>query len=264
MKVLTISGGCECAGAGNIGSANSAETKVIVRAVPGAPVVVEQFQEGPNTVFEIDGFTLIKPVVALSHDAGILEVGETKAVVEFSGSIAEGSYPIALRDINPDPGGLDLTAPFTFEKTNVKRTSPGFTEQHTLSATDEEGNVSTSMARVEARHAVYQGFSDLAILNQAQIKALVNKHLTSIIDEYGGENEYVVPSGPSVPRYVYWVGPIGSDMVVAASLGGFSLPILQLPDVNITNDHDGTIIQAYWVVRSFNKLNPGSYNITVQ
>lgn len=269
-KVLTTSGGCDCCGSGlgNLSidqGAGSAAANIIVRNKPGIVNgnVIYEYNENGKKIYELDDLVLVGPAVAFTNDApGPHEIGQTVAVVNFDGSITQGTYPIASRVISPDPGGLDLTAPFTFQKTNVKRTTPGAAELHSLSATDEEGTVVTVNSSVPFKHAFYQGFSLSSSLDQAAIKALVNKSLNdTIIQQYGGAKNYVVTAG--TPKYIYWCGPIGTQAIAGAILNGLTLPLIDLTPVSVTNIHDGTIITSYWVKRTANLFDPGTYQITV-
>lgn len=235
---------------------------IIVRAKPGIGYKFNEFNEGGKKVFELDEDILVKPVLALMNDAGTIEVGVTVADVLFSGSIADGTYPVILRSISPDPGGLDLTAPFTFHVLNVKRTSPGVASAYTLSATDDQGNSNNLTVGVPVKDAYYQGFNELNILDQTQIKALANKNLVdNILQPYGGKKTYIVPN--ATPKYVYWAGSIDSSAPTQAILNGLPLPLTALANVVVTNPNDGSITKTYWVVRTTNRFNPGTYEITL-
>jgi hypothetical protein len=230
-----------------------------------ANLYFEKFQEGSKTVFELRDFNLVRPIVAFSNDHPNIEVGQEIEEVIFTGSITKGTFDISSRSINPDPGGLDLTAPFNFSKANVKGSVAGVLHSHTLSATDARGNTTSVVSRINVRHALYQGFSHLSSLTQAQIKALANKSILydSILNTalYGGEKSYVVPG--VVPARIIWSGPIGSQQIGGATLGGFMVPLIDVGPVVVTNDHDGTITQAYWVKMTANLFNPGTYKITL-
>jgi hypothetical protein len=240
---------------------------IIVRNIDGAlnGNVVRKYYENGKIVYQLEDFTLVKPVIAFSNNAAAaVEIGVNLASVQFNGSITQGSYPITLRSITPDPGGLDLTAPFNFTKTNVKRTSPGVAELHTVSATDDQANQTVVNSGVNFKHSFYQGFSDLASLSQAEIKALVNKTLNdNIIQQYGGAKTYVVPGSPAIPKYIYWVFPVGTQAIAGATMLGLGLALSTLPSVAVTNSNDGTIVTQYVVMRTANKFNPGSYAITI-
>lgn len=270
-KVLTTNNSdCGCSGSeGGLvlqPSVDLDNLPIIVRNIDGAlnGNVVREYEENGKKIYQLEDFTLVKPIVALNNNSVETEVGATIATVIFNGSITVGSYPIVGRSISPDPGGLDLTAPFTFNKLNVKRTSPGVAESHTLQATDDHGNQSIVTSEVIFKFAMYQGYSDLATLDQNQIKALVNKTLNdNILQQYGGEETYVVPGLPAVPKYIYWSGPVGTTAIAAALLEGFGLALTVLPSVNVTNPNDGTIITPHWVIRTTSKFDPGSYDITI-
>ena len=264
----TTSGGCSCCqgsgNSGNMGGQPPGGASIIVRHKTGTVIgnVIKEYHEQGVTIYELDDQVLAAPAVALTNNASAAtEIGQTIPVVIFSGSITQKTFPIATRSLVPDPGGVDLTAPFTFEKTNVKRISPGVAELHTLSATDTEGNTTTKQSGVAFKHAFYQGTNTAPLLTEADIKSLSNKTLNdSIIQQYGGSKNYVVP-GPSVPRFIYWVGPVGTPNIVGATLSGFALPLVDLAPVNVTNDWDGSIITSYWVKRTANLFDPGSYSI---
>jgi hypothetical protein len=66
-----------------------------------------------------------------------------------------------------------------------------------------------------------------------------------------------------VPARIIWSGPIGSQQIGGATLGGFMVPLIDVGPVVVTNDHDGTITQAYWVKMTANLFNPGTYKITL-
>lgn len=271
-KVLTISGGCDCGGeAGNLSiqppSNNAGNANIIVRSKPGISIgnVINEFNEMGKKIYELDDLVVQNPIVTFTNDAEVIEVGQTIAEVVFQGLIAQGTYPIASRSLTPDPGGLDLTAPFTFSKENVKRSTPGFAEQHVLQAVDNQGNSRSVTSRVTVRHSFYHGFDALESLNQSQIKALANKTLNdNLLQQYGGQKTYVVPSSPAVPRHIYWAGPVGTTLITAATLSGFALPLVSVGPINVTNSHDSDIVTPYWVVRTANKFNPGPYLITLQ
>ena len=271
-KVLTSSpGGCDCGcgqglgglslhpGGGGGGSAN-----IIVRHKHGCVIgnVIYEYNEGGVKIYELDDLILVMPVVVLTNNAAPkTEIGVTIPVVTFSGSITEGTWPITSRSLVPDPGGVDLTAPFTFDKTNVKRTTPGIAESHTLSATDSEGNSKSATSGVVFKHAVYQGFNASTSLTETQIKGLTKTLNDSIIQQYGGENDYINP--PSTPKYLYFCGPVGTHAIAGAMLSGLALPLLELPTVSVINIHDGSIVIPYWVKRSANLFDPGTYKITL-
>jgi hypothetical protein len=264
----TTSRGCSCCGggggAGAIGGQPPGGASIIVRHKVGTVIgnVIREYHEQGTTIYELDDEVIQAPLVALSNNApAVSEIGRTIDVVVFSGSITQKTYPIATRSLTPDPGGVDLTAPFTFEVLNVKRITPGIAELHTLSATDTEGTTSSKQSGVAFKHAFYQGYNTAPLLTEADIKSLSNKTLNdSIIQQYGGAKTYVVP-GPSVPSYIYWLGPVGTPNIAGATLSGFALPLLDLAPVNVTNDFDGSIITSYWVKRTANLFDPGTYSI---
>jgi hypothetical protein len=254
--------GCGGSGSGGSGGAQFVDplTRFTVRHAPGCEIgnVINTYNENGKKIYELNDLALIAPSVTFSNDAGTREVGETVAIVVFSGSIVAETFPIVSRLIVPDPGGLDLTAPFTFQKTNVKRTTPGVLHTHTLTAVDDQGNTVNKVSEVPFKDAFFQGFNAAAVLNQTQIKALANKHLIdSILQQYGGLRSYTVP-GPDA-KYIYWVGPIGSPIIGSASLNGFFLPLLDVGPIAVTNPHDGTLNVSYWVKRTANKVDPGTY-----
>jgi hypothetical protein len=266
IKVLSDDN-CACgAGVGQIPiapSVNPSES-IVVRAAPGTVTGNNfiQYTEGGKTIYELIDLEIALPGVAFSNNAGTREVGETVAEVIFSGSITETTYPIVSRSISPVPEALDLTAPFTFIKEDVKRTTPGQAETHTLSATDNQGGVRNVASSVSFKHAVYQGFNGITPLTEADIKALANKHIVdSIATQYGGDKSYVVPSGG--PKYIYWVGSVGTPVPSGAVLNGLTLPLTALSPVDVENIHDDQIVVAYWVLRTANRLDPGTYQITL-
>ena len=269
-KVLTSTGGCGCGqGLGGIAlqppGSGGGSANIIVRHKHGCVIgnVIYEYNEGGVKVYELDDLILSLPVVALTNDAPAKsEIGVTIPVVTFSGSITQGTWPITSRSLTPDPGGVDLSGPFLFQKINVKRTTPGTAENHTLSATDSEGNSKSATSGVVFKHAFYQGFNALTSLNETQIKTLVNKTLNdSIIQQYGGEQDYTNPL--STPKYIYWCGPIGTTAIAGAMLSGLALPLLELAPVSVINIHDGSIVTPYWVKRSANLFDPGTYKITL-
>src|SRR5687767_1235886 len=175
----TTSGGCSCCGngLGNIGlqpGVGGVFQNIIVRHKPKITIgnVIKEYNENGTRVYELDDQILQLPGVVFSNDApAVSEIGQTIALVTFNGLITAGSNPIANRTITPDPGGLDLTAAFSFGKVNVKRTTPGNAESHLLSATDSDGNIRSVTSAVAFKHSFYQGYNALALLNEAQIKA---------------------------------------------------------------------------------------------
>lgn len=238
---------------------------IIVRSKQGILVgnIINKYNESGKIVYELDDFTLTKPILAFTNNAPVTEVGDTVSSVLFSGNISQGSYPIASRSLTPSES-VDLTAPFTFSKANVKLSAPGLGQQHTLQAQDDHGNASTVINGVIFRYAVYQGFNSLAVLDQTAIKALANKKLLdSILDFYGGTKTYVVPGSPPGPKYLYWAGPIGTPVVQGAIMNGLPLPLVDPGNVNVTNIHDGAIITQYWVRRTAVRFDAGSYDITI-
>lgn len=257
---------CDCSGTGLSLAPAVSGAGIIVRSKPGIDIgnVINEYQENGQTVYELDDLVEVFPAIAFSNDADVTEVGVNIATVIFSGSITAGTYPIATREISPDPGGLNLAAPFTFNKTNVKRTSPGVAQLHTVTATDDQGNTTNRASGVDFKYAFYRGYSELVSLTQAQIKALVAKTLNdAVLDEYGGvAKSYTVPASPNIARYIYWAGPVGTTPIQQAVLNGLTLPLTVLPTVNVTNANDVTIITPYWVVRTSNKLDPATYLIT--
>lgn len=271
-KVLT-SDNCDCGcGSGtNIGlqpggDVNSLLDSFVVRNAPGILKgnVINKYNENGKLIYELDDLDIVAPGVTFTNDAPVIEVGATIAVVTFNGSIVETTSPIVSRTLNPNPGGLDLTAPFSFQKNNVKRTSPGDTEVHTLTAVDDAGRIKSVTSKVTVKNAIYMGYSDLPDLTQAQIKALVNKTLSdSVIAQYGGEQTYTVPNATVVPKYFYWISAVGTQAIAGAKLNGLTLPIVNRPNVNVTNIHDNTIIVAYQIQRTADKFDPGIYKITL-
>jgi hypothetical protein len=249
-------------GAGPIPGINQ---KVIVRHRPGTVIgnVINPFQENGAQIYELDDLILVKPVVTFYNDApAVSQIGETIAAVIYNGSIVPGTYPIVSRLLTPDPGiPVDLTAPFFFQKLNVKRTTPGTAELFTVQAEDDQGNVSSASAGVVFKHAVYRGYNTAAVLTQVQIKSLTKTLNDSIVQAYGGSKTYVVPAGP--PKYIYWCGPIGTQAIAAAALSGFGLPLTDLAPVNVTNEFDGSIVNTYWVKRTSNLFSPGTYDISI-
>lgn len=268
VKTSNNPGSCGCGptpGTSNGSVIDITNPPIIVRAIEGAlnGNIVRPYQENGVLVYQLEDFTLVKPVVAFTNNAPVAtEIGATISSVTFNGSISQGSYPIASRSLTPNPGVV-LTAPFNFNKVNVKRTTPGVAESHTLQATDDHGNQTSVISAVTFKHSFYQGYSELPTLTQAQIKALANKTLNdNIIQQYGGEKTYVVPGSPATPKYIFWIGPVGTQAIAAALLGGLGLAISILPSVNVTNSNDGSIITPYFVIRTSNKFNPGTYKIT--
>ena len=264
----TTSKGCHCcdAGAGNIagqGGNGSGSGNVIVRHKVGTVIgnVIKEYHEQGVTVYELDDQVLQAPIVVLTNNAPVVsEIGVTIPVVTFNGSITQTTFPIATRSLVPDPGGVDITVPFSFQKTNVKRTTPGTAELHTLSATDTEGTTSSKQSGVSFKHAVYQGYNTASSVSELDIKAMTKTLNDSIAQQYGGEKTYVVP-GPGAPNYIYWTAPVGTPGIAGATLSGFALPLVDLTPVNVTNIHDGSIITSYWVKRTANKFDPGTYKI---
>ncbi len=260
--------GCGCGGGAGGGGVSVAPAlsgleAFDVRHAPGTLIgnSIAEFNEGGKKIYELQDLAILDPDVELVNDSVVTEIGATIAVVNFDGEISETTYPIVARSIVPDPGGLDLTMPFSFQKLNVKRTTPGVIQSHTLSATDNQGHTKNKVSNVVFKHAFYNGFSNLALLDQAQIKALVNKTIAdSIQANYAGLKSYVVPGGPS--SYIYWCGPVGTPVLAGATLGGFVVPLTTLATVDVTNIHDGSIVTTYWVIRTSNKLDPGTYLIT--
>jgi hypothetical protein len=270
-SVLTISGGCGCGdGDGNLGNTpggSGSSNNIIVRHKPGTinGNVIKEYNELGVKVYELDDLVFVDPLIQFTNDSEVAEIGSTIPEVVFEGLITPGTYPIASRTINPDPGGLNLAAAFNFSKLNVTRTTPGAAQLHTVTATDDQGNIASVSSKVDFKHAFYQGYSELAVLNETQIKALVNKTLNdSILQQYGGQRTYTIPGAPALPRYIYWVAPVGTPLISAATLSGFALPLVSLSNVDVVNIHDAGITTSYWVIRTANKFNPGNYSITIQ
>lgn len=241
-------------------------TGIVVRSKPGILIgnIINKLQDGPTIIYELDDFTLVKPVVSLSNNGpAVVEVGATVSSVLFSGSIAQGSYPIATRSLSPSES-VDLTNPFTFTKTNIKLSAPGLGQQHTLQATDNEGNTTTIVNGVPFKYAFFMGFNSLAVLDQTAIQALANKNLIdSFADQYGGLKTYVVPNSPTTPKYLYWCGPIGSPVIQGAIMNGLPLPLTDPGNVTLTNINDNTIQTQYWVRRTSVRFDPGTYQISL-
>ena len=265
----TTSKGCHCcdAGAGNIagqgGSGSGGSANIIVRHKQGTAIgnVIREYNEQGIKVYELDDQVLQFPLVVLTNNApATTEIGRTLALVTFNGSITQTTFPIASRSLVPDPGGVDITVPFSFQKADVKRTTPGVAELHTLSATDTEGNTTTKQSGVNFKHAVYQGYNTAALVSELDIKAMTKTLNDSIVQQYGGEKTYLVP-GPGAANYIYWTAPIGTPGIAGATLSGFALPLVDLTPVDVTNIYDGSIITPYWVKRTANKLDPGTYKI---
>jgi hypothetical protein len=267
INVLQGSKNCDCGcDSGSVLAQQFADPsdKILVRHAPGTQIgnVINAYNENGKKIYELDDLNLVVPQVTFSNNAGIREVGETVATVIFSGSIVQGTFPIVSRSITPDPGGLNLLAPFTFNKLNVKRTTAGVIQLHTVTAQDNQGNINGVSSSVVFKEAFYQGFNASATLTQAQIKALANKHkIDSILDQYGGSHSYVVPGSDA--KYIYWSAPIGTPIIGSATLSGFALPLIDVGPIVITNPNDGSITLAYWVKRTANKVDPGTYQIFI-
>ena len=261
---------CGCSGSGltlQPGGSSSFLDSFTVRHRHGIAIgnVINQYNENGKKIYELDDLNLQLPAITFGNDAPSLsEIGQTIALVTFNGLITQGTYPIVSRTITPNPGGLDLTAAFNFQKTDVKRTTPGTAESHMVQAVDDQGNSRSVSSGVIFKHAFYQGYSGLTSLDETAIKALVNKSLNdSIIQQYGGQKTYVVPIAPATPKYIYWCGPVGTATIVGAILNGLTLPLLDLAPVNVTNIHDGAIVTSYWVKRTANLFDPTTYLITL-
>lgn len=258
--------GCGCTD-GELGSGSSPNPLDLftVRHKPGTEIgnVIMQYNENGKLIYELDDLSLVEPIVAFSNDAGTREVGETVALVTFTGTINQGTHPIISREITPDPGGVNLNVnPFSFQKVDVKRTTPGAAELHTVAAEDDQGNISSVASSVLFKDAFFQGFNASPTLTEVQIKALANKHkIDSILQQYGGSKSYVVP-GPDA-KYIYWVGPVGTPIIGGASLGGFMLPLVDVGPIVVTNPHDPSLTLPYWVKRTSNKFDPGTYSIAI-
>jgi len=267
IKVITDDA-CNCGCDGGIvgveSPSNSADS-IIVRSKPGIAIgnIINAYIENGKKVYELDDFTLQKPQISFSQDAAITEVGKTVTLATYNGNISAGSYPIASRSISPDPGGLNLNAPFSFTKSNVKRTTPGLGQPITVQATDDHANVTTVIAGVPFKDAYYQGFSSLAVLDQAGIKSLPKFLADNILAQFAGARNYVVPASPSGPKYIYFCGVLGSQVPTGAILNGLPLPLSTLTPVAVTNIFDGTLVIQYWVMRTAERLDPGTYSITL-
>ena len=100
---------------------------IIVRAKEGITIgnTIVKLNENGKTIYELRDFILVKPIVAFTNNAPVMEIGDTLASVQYDGSIEQGSNVIVSRSITPNPGGLDLTAPFSFIINNVTRSTPG-------------------------------------------------------------------------------------------------------------------------------------------
>lgn len=259
--------GCGDGGAGGTPVLPALDPKegILVRSKPNILIgnIINKFIENGVIVYELDDFTLVKPVITLTNNAPVMEVGDTRASVIFNGTDVQGSFPIVTRVLTPDEG-VDMTVPFTFTKTNVKRTTIGIGQSHTFQVTDDHGNVSTVINGVLFKYGFYQGFNSLATLDQTAIKALANKTLVdSILNSYGGVKTYVVPGSPAGPKYLYWCGAVGTPTITGAILNGLPLPLQALSNVNVTNPHDGSVVTAYWVVRTAVRFDAGSYDISL-
>lgn len=266
QKVLSSSNcGCACTDEDVASSpVGNPVDLIVVRSKAGIEIgnKINEYNEGGKKIYELDDYVVVEPVVALSNDYPLIEVGRTIALVTFVGSITPGTLAISSRSISPDPGGLVLTAPFNFTKANVKRTTPGVTQLHTLTAEDIDGNSVSVSSQVTAKNAFFQGSNGSATLTQAQIKALANKHLIdSILQEYGGSAGEDYTIGGAVPLYQYWAGPVGSPQIGSATLNGFALPLVEVGPIVVENIHDAALTVSYWVKRTANKLNPGTYKI---
>jgi hypothetical protein len=265
----TTSKGCHCcdAGAGNIagqGGGDGSASSIIVRHKVGTVIgnVIKEYREQGKTIYELDDQVLQAPIVVLTNDAPtVSEIGVTIPIVTFNGSITQTTFPIASRSLVPDPGGVDITVPFSFQKTDVKRTTPGTAELHTLSAMDTEGTTSSKQSSVAFKHAFFQGYSTAPTLAEFQIETLTKTLNDSIIQQYGGKKNYFVFG--VVPMFIFWFGPVGTPAIVGATLSGFALPLLDLPTVDIVNNHDTSIVTTYWVKRTANLFDPGNYEITL-
>ncbi|MEJ7644286.1 MAG: hypothetical protein WKF87_06805 [Chryseolinea sp.] len=266
--VLTTSGGCGCSGGAgglNLAPVIGDGANIIVRHKPGITVgnYFNELNEGGVKIYELVDKNLALPTVAFSNNAPVAEVGQTIAEVIFTGLITAGSNAVASRSISPAVDGLNLFGPFNFNILNVKRNTAGAAEGHTVQAIDSEGNARSVASSVAFKQAMYHGFSALAALDQDQIKALAKVLKDSIIQQYGGVQNYVVPGSPATPKYIYWYGAVGTPSIAGAVLGGLSLPLVDVPPVTITNVHDATILTPYWGKRTANKLDPGTYAITI-
>lgn len=264
MKVLR-SDGCDCNGGTPGLEIIDPRNGIVVRSKPGIDIgnIINPLEENGKRVYELDDFALIIPVVTFTVDSPTKEIGETQASVTFNGTIAPGSFPIVSRVLNPAEGGVEASSPFSFIKTNVKRTTPGLGESHTLTVEDSEGNQTIVTTGVVFKHAFYRGFNALNSVPEAVLKAMTKTLVDNLLQSYGGQQSYVVPASPVGDKYIYWAGPVGTPVIQGAILNNLPLPLVDPGNVVVTNIHDPAVLVEYWVRRTAVRFNPGTYLITL-
>ena len=199
------------------------------------------------------------PTVTFVNDSPIIEVGNTKSLVQWTVNSADGSESIQTRTLAPDPGITGTTGVYQFTEADVTSNTAGEVSIYTLTVDDQEGDPIVKTSGVNFQFNIFQGFNATPTLDETAIEALANSSAQNgILSSYGGAKDYVIPS---INQYIYWVYETNTTGISSAILNGLPLPIEVVGTVSVTNAF--ALAANYTVVRTSNQFGVGTLNITL-
>lgn len=228
-----------------------------IEVVGDNDIISKKTEVGNNEQFNLSLYKI--PTLSLSPVPSVAEVGTTIPSVTFTGKITPQSFPITSRQLEPTVPTLDpLTVDnFTFDVNNVTSDVGGTFSSYKLTVVDGSGRTTELENGVKFQYRYYQGYSTLANLSAAQIKALANSDIEdSIFNIYGGVQNYVIPA-TGVQQYLYWAYPVDSPIVKSIRLGLLTFPTIELGVISIESDVKPGLFTDYRVLRSANVYGAG-------
>lgn len=237
------------------------ENELGFKLLEGEDISIVESEQGGVKTFTISYSPYAPPTLSLTTSPSVAEVGSTIPEVVFTGSVKKGKLDISSATLTPTVSDVDIDDNFSFTKTNVTSNELGKYPLHELKVVDSGGNEFTVSAGVDFQCMMYQGYSALSVLNETQVKALVNKSVSAGIKSlYGGKKSYNVPNN-ALLQYIWWVYPVETAGIVGATLSGLPFPLVDAGRVNITNDY--SVTNEYVLMRSAGAFGQGVLDITI-
>jgi len=216
-------------------------------------VVVER--TGTKDVYTVSYKEYAPPTITVAHTGPgnlVVKVGTTVTTATFAGAINTGTEDIVERTMTPDKS-LSLTAPISYQETNILGTSPGLWPQFSgvptiITAKDAQGTTVTKQVGVEFRYPYYMLYTTQEIIanDDAILGSATEDLLTSILGKYSS----FVYNYSTLPVYIYWLFPVGSTTFTSAQEGAQNVP-LKLDCSPITITLTGVITPVtYRVIRT--------------
>lgn len=220
-------------------------------------ISVTETKTGAKTIWEVGLYAA--PGASFINDAPVVEVGNTKSLVEWTVNSNDGSESIQTRTLAPDPGITGTTGVYQFTEADVTSNVAGLTSIYTLTVDDNVGAPIVINSGVNFQFKIFQGFHASPTLNETEIEALANSSAQNgILSSYGGAKDYSIPS---INQYIYWVYETNTTGISSAILNGLPLPIEVVGTVSVTNGF--ALAANYTVVRTSNQFGVGTLNITL-